>query len=474
MGGSAGLAVALAAAALFASAGRGVAEEPADAAYEKARNDVLPRLRAFAAWCGEQELGLERDRAFEGILALAPDDVAARRALRYVRGPDGTWTRPAPPKRLPTDPARAAEVASRRETAVASYRVSTLAFIDATGVGLPPRERALEELVAVDPDCARARELRREVKVDGRWLLEESVAQPVRLKELVAAALTDLPAPARDEPTSAECMLSPHCVEAREASGVRVIVGRGVPEGATVAKNAEAARRLLTEAFGVPVQLDRLRIFLFSSPEDAFAVIDRHPSISKADRAWARSLSSLWVGGTDDALVWSRDLERRVEWGLRQAFSFGLRRHLGIDGRRGWAWEGLTQWASQALIGKHACYFVRRTRYSAADGAADDLHATLFGTSANWMTEARKLEAGNRWPDLRVMLGRPVDALTPEEVLQSYALSRLLVEGRAGSPAATLRAVSRGDAPDVWVGAHLGMTVDALDRRLRRFLREIE
>ena len=69
-------------------------------------------------------------------------------------------------------------------------------------------------------------------------------------------------------------------------------------------------------------------------------------------------------------------------------------------------------------------------------------------------------------------LGRDVNAMTTEDLLVSYLLARYLIEGRRADVADVLRSAGKGEAPETWVESRLGMTVDGLDRRLRRWVRE--
>ena len=62
----------------------------------EAREALVGRLLELATWCNSNQLFEERDRLWRAVIGIEPDNVDARKGLRYARNVDGTWKEPAP------------------------------------------------------------------------------------------------------------------------------------------------------------------------------------------------------------------------------------------------------------------------------------------------------------------------------------------------------------------------------------------
>jgi hypothetical protein len=445
-------------------------------AYKKARDEALPKLRALAAWCEGEKLILERDRACEGVLALDPDDAAARKTLHYSRGKDGKWTRGIVPRSSPTDPSRAAEMSAKRADAIGAYRARVFELIHADDAPVADRERALDELVGVDPDDAETRAATRETRVGDKWLLSETVTAKTRRKELVAAVAAARKAgapPDKSPPSADESAICSKWTDVRDIGLVRVLGGPNVLEAESVGRAADIVLTTCKAVTGVDSSPKvRVRLFMFCGLPDGLAAVNRDARVSAEDREWAKSLTSFPVQDTNDVYVWPADAATRVESGLRQVVIECLWRAFAVKSKPIWAREGLCHWWSEAVLSTHFCFFLRKSEYADPTKKADDLHKRLFENASDWLAEARALEKGPNWPDLRVTLARDASTATAEDALVAYLLTRYLVEGRPDVYADVMRAVGSGATPDAWTGSVLGSTVEGLDRRLRRWLRE--
>jgi hypothetical protein len=445
-------------------------------AYKKAREELVPKLRALAAWSETGQFFLERNRACEAILAFEPDDDAARRTLHYARDKDGKWQRGIVPKSSPPDPEHAAEVAAKHEDAYASFRVAALALVAGKDGDVATRERALDELVAVEPDCAEARAADREELVDGKWTLVETGKSKARRKEIVAAldaARKTCPAPTTGTPNAAESAIAAWS-DVREVPMVRVLGAPKTLEADAIARNASVVFATCALVTGVPTPpKTRLHFFVFPNRTEGLAVVARDKRLDAEDRAFAKSLGgSFAVPKSDDYYVWSAIPAARVESGMRLVVSEILWNAFGPTAKTVWAREGACHWYSEILLGTHHCHFVRRSEYADPAKKKDDLAKRMFDDAVDWAAEARALDQAGKWPDLRITLACDANNATAEDTLAAYCLARYLIEGRPDAFATAMRAVGAEKSSPDTVAASLGATVDGLDRRLRRWLRE--
>jgi hypothetical protein len=453
-------------------------DEGAVATFRKARAEVVEKLEAFAAWCGSNNCPGDRDRAYETVLEIEPDDAAARKALHYERGKDGKWRRSGAGSSSQIDPARAAEVADRRDAAVRALRDAALTLVFEPDVPFDVRERAVEDLLAVDPSSPEGRSANHEKKVDGKWLLDETIAARKRRAELTkstADARKSAAQPTKSPPSADETAIVPNCGPAYRNAFVHVVAGPGTGEAEEVARVVEAVGRLYADAFGdQPPTYAGFRLWLFASPADGVAAMDRDPRFTPAERAMNRSLSSGWCSKGFECFVWPESPDDRIEVAMRQTLGAHVRATYGVETKHGWAFEGVGQWFSEIVLGRHRCFFVRPSDYAGqTDPAQAELRQRLMAVGSDWLAEARDLERSARWPEMRVFMGRDVNTMTIEDMLAGYALMRFLIEGRGPHETAeVLRSVGKGGAPDAWIGERLGMTLEHLDRRLRRWLRE--
>jgi len=454
------------------------AQDDAVTTFRKARAEVVEKLEAFAAWCGANNCPGDRDRAYETVLEIEPDDASARKALHYERGKDGRWRRSGAGSSSQTDPVRAADVADRRDAAVRALRDAALTLVFEPDVPFDVRERAVEDLLAVDPASPEGRSANHEKKVDGKWLLEETIAARRRREELtksVADARRAAAQPTKSAPSAAHAAIVPNCGPEYRNAFVRVVAGPGTGEAEEVARVVEATGRLYKDAFGDPAPTYAgFRLWLFASKEDGVAAMDRDPRFTPAERAMNRNLSSGWCSKAFECYVWPETPDDRIEVSMRQTLGAHVRATYGVETKQGWAFEGVGQWFSEIVLGRHRCFFVRPSDYAGQpDPAQEDLRRRLMEVGSDWLAEARDLERSARWPEMRVLLGRDVNTMTIEDMLAGYALARFFIEGRAPHEAAdVMRSVGKGGAADAWIRDRLGMTLEHLDRRLRRWVRE--
>ncbi len=467
--------VLLAAAPLVVGARAGTDDSESIAAYRKARDELVPKLRALVAWCDAGQFFQERNCACEAVLAFEPDDEAARRTLHYSRGKDGRWTRGLIPKSSPPDAEHAAAVAAKHEDAFAEFRAAALRLVDDADAPTAGRERALDELIGVEPDCTDARAADREELVGGRWLLQETALAKRRRRELVEAidAAKKACGPATKSGLAGDEASLASWSDVREIGPLRVLAGPNVPEAEAAARAGAVVLSTCRETTGrATPTTGRLRLYLFADKTEGLAAVARDKRLTADDRAWATELTTFPVPMTDDTYIWSHDPGARVEAAMRCVVGECLWRMFFVKSKPVWAREGTCHWYSEILLGTHDCYFMKRTEYGDAQKEAADLHKRLFSDGSDWLAEARALEKSPRWPDLRLSLARDASTATSEDALVAYCLARYLIEGRPEKFGDVMRAVGAAKTSPDLVAATLDATVEGLDRRLRRWVRE--
>ncbi|MCE9638463.1 MAG: hypothetical protein K8T90_22410 [Planctomycetes bacterium] len=445
--------------------------------WRRARVEAPARLRAHAAWCAERKLVAERLAAFERVLALVPDDADARRALRYVKMKDGSWKRsktdapPPSPAELATDAAR------RLDEALLPLRSSAIQVFEDAELPMAERERALDDRLAVDPDDPDVRTADAETNVGGKWVLDETVRTRERgaeLKATAAAALKEFAKPDASSATADELALAGPVAEVFSNAAARVVGAAGTKEARAAAVAVAASQPVWSGAFATdPPRVPELRFYLFPAPAAGHAAVDRDDTMTAETRTWVKTLDSAWRPKRNDCLIWAAEAPNRVEFALRQALQVQVTAAFEVTEKRGWAYEGIGHWFSEVVLSAHHCTFVRRPDY--ADAGGPDARAQrleFLRGSRDWLLAARELAGKPEWPGIRAVLGKDVNGLAPDELLVSYVLARYLIEGRADVAVRAFTEAGRGMAPDAWAEGCLGFTIEGLDRRIRRWLRE--
>ncbi len=454
------------------------AAESTVAAWRAQRGPCAQRLEEHAAWCATQKLRRERHEAYAGLLLLRPDHAKARRVLKYVAGPNGTWVRKS--YRVPgrsRDAAKAQEAGRRLAEVASLLREATIALRDDQSVSLLDRGRAVAELAVILPNDEEVRAWNGEVRLGKHWVLRETATALKEGKVLRAdmlQILADQSQPNDIEPDDDDAPFVKKFADGSENDAVRVLAMRGAASSVEAARVFAAAHGAFARALGSPpFPPMRVRVFLFGSKEDGLEVFAKHPSVDEAYLAWARTLASVWTPSGDVIFIWASDEPRAIEWCLRQALQMHLRQTLDVNAKRGWAYEGMGQWLSETMLGSHLSWYVRRDGYTNQSGARGERFARMLDPKHNWFELGLELASTDDWPDLRIVLGRDVNSMTAEDVLASYLLTRFLLEGRPDDAHAILSDVGAATAPDAWCANRLGLSLEQLDARLRRWMSEV-
>jgi hypothetical protein len=440
---------------------------------------LVTALEAHAAWCQKGKLFLARNETYALLLTFAPEHAKARKWLKYKRAKDGTWTRSPrykPPRNMK---AVGAEVSRRQQALGDRFADETLAWLrgHSADVSTSARARLNREMARAAPHRTEVREANGEVlTAEGTWLLQESVRAPRERAALRAAtdrALARLPRAKEVRPTRSENATQLPWKAILQGPRVRVLGTVPLAELTEAYALASAAFPVFETVYGGEApDVPGLTIMLITSDDERATLLKNHPSATKAFRSFAASLASGWFPKTTSLYARSSDRAKRLEWCARQPLAALLRRQFRVRTKHGWAFEGFGLYVSHLLSGQRRTFYVRRTQYGDGTDRDGDLWARLTEDGADWRAHARSLLASDRAPDLRLLLGKEVNGMNTEDMLTSYVLAAFILEGHPDRAAPLLEAIGAGKPVDEALQIGLGLDVEGLGLRLRRWLDE--
>ncbi|MBI5431716.1 MAG: hypothetical protein HZA52_02680 [Planctomycetes bacterium] len=446
--------------------------------WRSARDEILVQsvasLEALADWCNSNEVFVERDRVFELILRIDPEHFRAHKGLKHVQTRDGKWV--PPEKRVVSknfNPIAAGKFPERMRTTLAPTCDALFALVDRSSLAGADRDSVYEDIVRFDPDNARVRQERGEARLDGAWVLQETLAGKVRrpeVKAAVRAALAGVPEPAAfalgdDEPT-----LALHWKVSVRTPTVRVLSTGDAAEAVKLAKYASATLVLLHQLFALPAkERAAFTVYALGGAEERVQFIAIHPDIDPEQRAALAEFSGMGLNFRGDFAISSTNAEERLDSVVRQTIAHALIDEFRIEPSFGWAFEGFGMYLTRELTG------TRMTWFSLPNGANAEqiaLRKKLIGAKSNWMNDAHELLESPRKPDLGALVAKGIDGLTIEELLYAYVLAAYLIEARAVETPTLLRALADAKAVEDVFRQVLGMDFAATDARVRRWLSE--
>jgi hypothetical protein len=438
-----------------------------------ARGSLIKGLLDLASWCNSKELFLERDHVYARIIELDPDNLDARKGLRYARNPDGSWKDPAPREMKNRNPKALEELPAKRAAAIAPYRDRLLDLVTSAHADAAQRKSAFDEILALDPDDARVHKELDEVKVDGKWMMPETAAGKTRraeLKALVKKSLDEAPAAQSDASVPDEVKLGGAWTSMVHAGGVRVLGTISAEECQHIAHVCAAEGALLDGLLGCKSTYPAAyTLYVFGSPQEKNAFIEKLPNLTLETRAYMASIASVGLASTDNVLLGDADPAKRLDGAVRHTLIHLLRAAYGIDDKHGWVWEGLGIYLTRELVGTRYTWFVSIT----PDPSQDAQRAGLLMPTSNWMSESLKLLDGPKPPSLAFVAGRALSDMHVEDMLAAYALAAYFVEGRPQEFPDILHQIGTGDATTAEaVQDVLKLSMDDLQTRVTRWLKE--
>jgi hypothetical protein len=437
---------------------------------------LVPVLAGLARECRDVRLYGDGDRLHAQILVLDPEHAEARRALRYHRVGGGRWVQSRGWKPRRNHARRELEpVRQRVAEELEGYRNALFMLIDLhrPELGLAGVELELQRLLALLPEDESVRGAVGEVRVEGEWILVESwTARKHRaaLPPLAKACLAQAPAPEDAAVRPEERQLGIPWNAARRTRAVRVLGTTGVGEAGNTARVTHAVGDFFRNVFAVERRhRDDLTIYLLDHGH-GLALLQRWPRLSEETRRGLAAAVGGWLDSPNRLAEWSPNPDRRLDGAARQTLGTLLMDAFGIDGRCGWAWEGVGLYLIHDLVGTRLTWFFDTSGYRPQ--TATGLWTRLQDPTVDWFAEARSLLEGENPPRLTYLLGRDINAMREEDVLFAYVLAAYLLEGHPRRTPEILRRIGAGEHPVAVFEEELGHSLPVVEERLRRWLAE--
>jgi hypothetical protein len=225
----------------------------------EARALLVATLEGLADWCSDKKLYLERDRLFEQMLGVDPDNFRAHKGLGHSRQRDGTWVVPdssAKKESKNYDRKALEELPAEQTRRLLPFRDSMLALAKQHAAELGPAglARIHGEILAVLPHDAEVHALRREVRVGDEWLIAESLVAKERratIKQVVRDALAAVPRAEPILPTADEQRLGMAWKSCLRTPSVRVLSTGDADDTLRVLQATHAAPAVFSGLLGV-------------------------------------------------------------------------------------------------------------------------------------------------------------------------------------------------------------------------------
>jgi hypothetical protein len=445
-----------------------------------ARRALLADLTELIGWGTERQLYRDRAATCELVLRFDQDHAAARKWLGYERRA-GAWVRSGRYVQPKNVNAKAhAEYRARSAVVARRFADAVLAVLSEGSEHLPRalRREAIEDVLLVDPDNDKAREMDDAARLGARWVLGETARGGRRRRELADAAkvaLDAVPTPRATALSTLETRLGAPWVVAVETATWRVVATTSREEACAAARIATAAAPLFETCFSVVERPPADQIYFMMVDElDWQSALVHHPGCSPAFRKFASSLTSVNLPESEHCLVHAKESEMRLEFAARWAVASLLRRHFGITAARGWAYEGVGLYLTELLTGSHLTYMVRPSRYAPDEGRLKaELWAKIRHPRSDWFEIAGQLVREHKNPDLAFLLSKDVNTMDAGDLVYAYVMAAYLLEGQADRAPKLLRAIGQGEVPfhDA-IPDTLDLDLPGLERRVQVWLTE--
>ena len=439
--------------------------------YTAACTLLVSKLLGLATWCNEQQLFAQRDKLWHAVIALEPDNLDARKGLRFGRNTDGTWKEPAQHDVKDRNPKALEEFPAKRSAALSTWCDTLFALLEKEHASPALSNEIYDEILSVDPDQEHVHDLRGESKGAEAWVLKESVIAKQRradIKATIAAAKSDATSKPVD-PNDADKKISPTWASTADVCGVRIFSNGDANECNSIGQIVYAACRLFTMLYALPAKLPKgLTVYSFTSTAARDALLASLPQLSDADKKTWMGAAGMGLPNTYSVALWHPDPKRRLDCLSRHLVMHLMQEAWSIDGRQGWVYEGMGLYLSRELCGTRLTWFGLAT----SGAEAEKRRGRLIAPESNWMNEALQLFEGEKPPDLAELMGKSIEAMGVDDMLAAYALAAFFVEGHPAECAELLRQIGFAEPPATAVKRVLGLTLAELQTRLVRWLKE--
>lgn len=445
-----------------------------------AERAAVQEMEELAVWCADQRLFGRLHDLYRRLLVLDPDHERARRRLGYTRRKKGPWVRtrqPKPAKDL--NPDALAEYSIRRRAIAEGYASRVLAPVE-SGEATPDEARAITgRVLALDPDNARTRALRDEVRHKKGWEMKETGRARERLGTLRVQAAAARESAKRGRPgrlTDEERALGVEFSGVLRTASLRLASRVSLAEVPELTRASGAARGFFEPVVGVAVPaMEKLTILVFANPADFATALRSHPKLPEGRRRAAARRSSVWIPSTETVLVHGATTSRRRELCARAVIdrlNFGA---FGLEERTGWAWDGFGLYLGYRVTGERSEVAARRTRYTRTrrlPAAETKLWTQMMTPGRNWFSLADAEARSGRGLEFALLLAKDARTMRARDLLFSYALVAFLVEAKQDQIARILGRIGGGAGSAAVLEDELGLSLRALELRLADWVAE--
>ncbi len=392
-------------------------------------------LDDLASFCQENKLFLGRDTCYQILLRFQPNHREARKRLKYRRnGADWVQGRYSPPQNRNDEMEPIYQEQVRK--LIREYIDTMIAALERTDTGreTPERNLALADVIHVEPDNAKARDMMGEAQLRGRWVLKETANAERRHEELKAAAkdlLAAVKPPTRIQVTEAERKLGVKWNASWQGEWWRGVGTVGDSEIKNTLRYMDASDRIFFAIFGLDfIRPKNCGLYLLTGKRQAKTVLTNHPEFSESQTRYLLGLTAGWIPGKRIFFKWSDSEQMRLDGSVRNAVGILMLGTFDISTKRGWVWEGLGLYIDEIITGAKRTVFVTRKIHTTTKRAAEfDIERRMKAPGANWLLIARDLYDANLAPDLQAVARKETNDLVAEELVIGYALARYITEG---------------------------------------------
>ena len=440
---------------------------------------LVSDLEQVAEACQKAKAFLQRNRVYELILEYDPEHKTARKFLGYkFDRKTKEWTMPRKP-RQPKDakPEAVAAANAERVRILGGHRGRMLALLDAhPDLPLKLRNRELKRLVALLPDDAELRGMRREVRSEGddgsvTWVLEESLRGNEALKAnkaLLKKMKSGAPTPEEEGLEDWEKELGAGFLDKVAVTDrVRVVGNASTSENETCARMCHVIWDYLEHLFGIGLE-PTYTTYHIEGRSAKSSFLNGWPGLDEAQIKYLKNTGGSTLSGRE-MFQSGPTSANRVDGSVRMSIAMYMGRNFGVGSKTGWAIEGFGMYITHQLLGTRLTYFIRKTEYVQKGKKRD-----LQDPNSNWMKMALEVLTDEKPFNLPFAMGRDVNTLTPDDLLVSYALAAYLLEGCEPETATTVLSMmgTEGVSGVEAVEQTLGFDIETVRDRLAQWLQE--
>lgn len=401
----------------------------------EAGQKLAKALDELAFFCQENKLFLGRDTCYQLLLRFEPDHREARQRLKFRRnGADWEQGKYSPPQNRNDEMEPIYQEQIRK--LVREYIDTMIAALERTDTGweTPERNLALADVIHVEPDNAKARDMMGEAQSHGRWVLKETANAERRHEELKAEAkklLSEVKPPVRIQPTDEERKLGVNWNAGWQGEWWRGLGTVGDSEVKNTLKYMDASDKIFNAIFGIDfIRPKGCGFYLLADRRQAKTVLTNHDAFGEAQTKYLLGLTAGWIPGQRVFFKWSDSDQMRLDGSVRNAVGILMLANLDISTKRGWVWEGLGLYIDEIITGAKRTVFVTQKIHTTTKREAEfDIERRMKAPGANWLLIAKELYDANLAPNLQAVGRKETNDLVAEELVIGYALARYITEG---------------------------------------------